>query len=35
MQTEYLMLMRFTPQVDMYPHLEVVPFHGNLVSRPS
>jgi hypothetical protein len=35
MQIGYLMLMRFTPQVDMCSHLEVALFQGSLASRPS
>jgi hypothetical protein len=35
MPTGYLMLMRFTPQVDMCSHLEVALFHESLASRPS
>jgi hypothetical protein len=35
MQTGYLMLMRYMPQVDMCFHLEVELFHGILASRPS
>jgi hypothetical protein len=35
MQTRYLMLMRYMPQVDMCFHLEVVLFHESLASRSS
>jgi hypothetical protein len=35
MQTGYLMLMRFMPQVDKCSHLEVWLFHGSLASRAS
>jgi hypothetical protein len=34
-ETKYLMLMRFTLQVDMYYLVEVVLFHESLASRPS
>jgi hypothetical protein len=35
MQIGYLMLMRCTPQVDIYSHLEVLLFHESVASRPS
>jgi hypothetical protein len=35
MQIGYVMLMRFTLQVNMYSHLEVVPFHRSFANKPS
>jgi hypothetical protein len=35
MQIGYVMLMRFTLQVNMYSHLVVVSFHRSFASRPS